>query len=252
MRVIIYAAGLSRRLGPVTNGGLKGMMLLNGRRLIEYQLSWIVACGIKEVVIVLGLEHQDFRDFLGENYRGLKIHYVYNPDYKTKGNMLSLWRARRFCDSDVIFTTSDLICNPKNISNFLQSGAKDKVLVDSACEKLFSDADPVKVTINSGRITNIHKDILNLESVDGVAVGVYAFSAKGISHILDSIEHKLSCGRDNLSLYKALDTVLLERTVKPVYTLTSEWIDIDTPDDLRSAQALISSCDDLSAQFLPS
>ena len=44
------------------------------------------------------MEHDLYREFLGSSYKGVSIVYVYNPDYKDKGNMLSLWHARDHCD----------------------------------------------------------------------------------------------------------------------------------------------------------
>ena len=56
MRVIVYAAGVSRRLRSIVGNGLKGLLDLNGKRIIEYQLDWIVKQPISEIIIVLGLE----------------------------------------------------------------------------------------------------------------------------------------------------------------------------------------------------
>ena len=64
MRVIIYAAGVSRRLKPITGSGLKGLIKLGGKRIIEHQLDWIIGLSISEVILVLGLEHQQYKDLL--------------------------------------------------------------------------------------------------------------------------------------------------------------------------------------------
>ena len=57
MRIIIYAAGVSRRLKEIAGNGLKGLLELNGKRIIEYQLDWAVKQPVSEIIIVLGLEH---------------------------------------------------------------------------------------------------------------------------------------------------------------------------------------------------
>ena len=115
MRVIIYAAGVSRRLKKIAGNGLKGLLQLNGKRIIEYQLDWVIKLPVSEIIIVIGMEHDLYRQTLGESYKGMPIKYVYNPDYADKGNMLSLWHARKYCDKDTLFTTSDLICSEKDI-----------------------------------------------------------------------------------------------------------------------------------------
>ena len=128
MRVIIYAAGVSRRLKSIATNGLKGLIKLNGKRIIEYQLDWVTKEPISEVVIVLGLEHELFKEVLGDSYNGVPIIYVYNPDYKDKGNMLSLWHAREYCDTDILFTTSDLICDERDIEKFNFNSLENKII----------------------------------------------------------------------------------------------------------------------------
>ena len=235
MRIIIYAAGVSRRLKTFASNGLKGLLELNGKRIIEYQLDWAIKLQVLEIIIVLGLEHELYKEILGKNYKGTRIVYVYNPDYKDKGNMLSLWHAREFCDMETLFTTSDLICNQEDIEKFNNTKVDNKILIDNKCTDLYQDSDPVKVTINNGRISNIHKNHKQLSSVDGVAIGLYHFSRLGIKSVINSIEKKINLGNDNLSLYHAIDDVLNEYVVEPIYADNCEWIDIDTPNDLRKA-----------------
>ena len=238
MRIIIYAAGVSRRLKEIAGNGLKGLLVLNGKRIIEYQLNWAVKQPVSEIIIVLGLEHELYKEILGNAYKGVPILYLYNPDYKDKGNMLSLWCARDYCDQETLFTTSDLVCDYQDIAKFNQDKGKNKVLIDSKSVHLFSDPDPVKVTIAGNTICNILKDKEKLTSVDGVAVGLYQFSSEGIKSVIGSIDRKIRSGNDNLSLYYALDDVLREHIVKPIYADVCKWIDIDTPADLVKAKNL--------------
>lgn len=235
MRVIIYAAGISKRLKSIAGNGLKGLLKLNGKLIIEHQLDWIVKQPISDIVIVLGLEHEQYKQTLGNSYKGVSIIYVYNPDYKNKGNMLSLWHARDYCDTDVLFTTSDLICNYDDIADFNLSNHQNKILVDNKSKNLFCDEDPVKVYIRNGMIKGIHKDINQLINVDGLAIGLYQFSLIGIQRIISVIEKNILNGLDDLSLYYAVGGILSDFEVKPVFAKNCVWYDIDTPSDFDSA-----------------
>ncbi len=233
MRAIIYAAGVSRRLQSLATNGLKGLLPLGAKRIVEYQLDWIASLCVSKIVIVIGLEHEDYKRTIGDSYQGIDIVYVYNKDYKTKGNMLSLWCAREYCDSDVLFTTSDLVCDPVNIEAFVRTSIGNKILVDSISTHLFHDADPVKTCIEDGRVRGLLKESDRLKHVDGVAIGVYQFSREGISKILADIELKISSGMDDLSLYRAIDAVLGETEVFPVQVKNGNWCDVDTPEEYR-------------------
>ena len=236
MRVIIYAAGVSRRLKSIVANGLKGLLELDGKRIIEYQLDWITKQPISEVVIVLGLEHELYKEVLGDSYNGIPIRYVYNPAYKDKGNMLSLWHAREYCDTDILFTTSDLICDCDDIDKFNNSSCANKILIDAKTLDLFNDPDPVKVYIEEGRILGIRKKVEQLGRVDGTAIGLYQFSSDGIGQIISVIGDKIAQGNDDLSLYYAVDDILPECTVEPIYAEKCNWFDIDTPGDLHRAE----------------
>ena len=238
MRIIIYAAGVSRRLKAIAGNGLKGLLELNGKRIIEYQLDWAIKQPVSEIIIVIGLEHDLYKLILGHSYKSMPLIYIYNPSYKDKGNMLSLWYAREYCDRDTLFTTSDLVCDYNDIEKFNQASSENKILIDNKTTELFSDPDPVKVSIFENKISHVLKDKEKLTSVDGVAVGLYKFSALGIQSIISSIDHKIKSGNDDLSLYYAIDDVLREQKVEPVYADACQWIDIDTPDDLAAAKKL--------------
>ncbi len=231
MRAIIYAAGVSRRLQSLATNGLKGLLPLGAKRIVEYQLDWIASLRVSEIVIVIGLEHEDYKRTIGDSYRGIYIAYIYNKDYKTKGNMLSLWCAREYCDTDILFTTSDLVCDPINIKDFVQARASNKILVDSMSKDLFQDDDPVKVCIEDGRIRGLRKKADQLPHIDAIAIGVYQFGRVGIASILADIERKISSGLDDLSLYYAIDAVLGDTEVSPIQVRNRNWCDVDTPEE---------------------
>jgi len=231
MRAIIYAAGVSRRLRAVAVNGLKGLLPLGKKRIIEYQLDWISTLPVSEIIIVIGCEHEEYKSIIGRCYRGIEVTYVYNENYKTKGNMLSLWCAREYCDTDILFTTSDLVCDPDNIQAFVGADNSNKILVDSINRELFNDDDPVKICIENGRVSGLQKKSGQLNHVDGIAIGVYQFGPEGISSILADIEKKVSSGMDDLSLYYAIDAVLGDIDVFPVQVRNGNWCDVDTPED---------------------
>ena len=236
MNVIIYAAGISRRLRNFAPNGLKGLINLGDKKIIEYQLRWISKLKLENIVIVIGLEHQDYIDYIGYEYNNIPVKYIFNKDYETKGNMLSLWCAREYCSSDTIFTTSDLLCNIKDVNKFLNSSAEDKILIDNNTRDLFLDDDPVKISIHSNKIIALRKQIKELSSIDGISVGIYKFGKIFMNLLLNDIDTKIKAGDDNKSLYYAIDNVLKIRNADPVYMDNNLWVDIDTPSELKKAQ----------------
>ena len=204
-------------------------------KLIEYQLRWISKLEIKNIVLVIGLEHQQYIDFLGDDYNGIPIKYVFNKDYKTKGNMLSLWHAREYCNSNTLFTTSDLLCNLEDIQLFNNTSFDNKILIDNKTKALFTDSDPVKVSIMDKKIIGIRKKNNELKSVDGISVGIYQFSYEFMLLLLKNIEIEIDNGNDNQSLYYSIDTTVKELKPNPIIMNNCNWIDIDTSKELNMA-----------------
>jgi L-glutamine-phosphate cytidylyltransferase len=232
MRAIIYAAGISSRMNDFIPDGLKGLSPVGDQYLIKYQLDWLVNYKPTDIIIVLGLEHQRYVDELGDSFKGISINYVYNPDYKTKGNMLSLWYARNYCDEDIIFTTSDLLCDRRDIDLFMKNDTNNKILVDHSNKELFSIDDPVKVKIQDGRVVKIRKKLKEIDRVDGISIGIYKFSKKLMTELIDTIRVNIENSKDDLSLYYPIDEILNKEPVIPIYTKKSCWFDIDTPQEL--------------------
>ena len=236
MNAIIYAAGISQRLRKLLPNWIKGLIKINKLYLIEYQLRWLTKLQIEKLIIVIGLEHQKYKEILGNSYNGMKITYVYNNDYKSKGNMLSLWYAKDYCSCDTIFTTSDLLCNLEDVELFINSKSKNKILIDKSKNKNLYDADPVKVTIKNEKIIKIRKKIEELNTVDGISVGIYQFSKNFMSNLIKCIENEINEGRDDQSLYYSIDNVINLLPTEPVYMKNCKWIDIDTAYELEKAK----------------
>ena len=237
MKFIIYAAGQNRRFASTLDGRPKGLAKVGGKMLIEYGLSWMVNYNPSEIIIVVGFKKELFKQTFGESYNGVPLKYVYNKYYNLHGNMSSLWVARDYCNEDTIFTVSDLICNKNNIDNFMSNKSSSKILVDKN-KKLFSDPDPVKVSISEGKINKILKN-MELEEIDGVAIGIYLLSKKMTSLLLKKIENYFAADNYNLSLYYAINDLVQDEPIAPVYCDGSHWCDVDTPKELEMLNTIL-------------
>ena len=237
MNIIIYAAGISSRMEKYLDHKIKAMIDLGNKKLIDYQLSWITKLNPDKLIIVIGKEHKILVDYIGDMYNGIKITYITNPDYKSKGNMLSLWHAREYCNTDVIFTTSDLLCNKSDILNFTKDKKRNKILIDTVNKDIFYDNDPVKISFdNKNLIRTLRKKTNELDKIDGIAVGIYQFDKYVMKKIINYIEESIYKGDDNKSLYYAIDSALNSSVVYPVFMKNAEWYDVDTPAEANLAK----------------
>ena len=86
---VILAAGAGSRLLPHTAHAPKCLTAIGGYPILQYQIAALRACGIEDVVIVVGYLPHCIRNFA----RGTAT-YVDNPDFASTNRSHSLWLER--------------------------------------------------------------------------------------------------------------------------------------------------------------
>jgi len=97
MQAVILAAGLGKRLRPLTNDLPKPMILVGGKPILEYTLS-ILPEEVDEVIIVVGYLGEKIKKYFGNSFGRLKIVYAEQPE--PKGTADGLMRAKQFLRDD--------------------------------------------------------------------------------------------------------------------------------------------------------
>lgn len=131
MNAIILAAGIGRRLRPLTDSIPKCLVEVRGKPLLLYQLDALVSCGIKKIVLVVGHRRELIEERIGKSYRGVPVEYVVNDDYSTTNNIYSLWLAKEhLLGDDILLMECDVIFDREVITRLLEHGGDAVVLVD--------------------------------------------------------------------------------------------------------------------------
>ncbi len=112
---IIMAAGFGSRFVPLTYGTPKGLLKVFGERMIERQIEQLKAAGIDEIILVVGYLKESF-EYLIDKY-GVKL--VYNPDFKTKNNLSTLYHVRdKLKNSFILSSDNWLRENPYHLYEY--------------------------------------------------------------------------------------------------------------------------------------
>ncbi len=67
MQAIILAAGMAKRLRPLTDSTPKCLLKAGGKTLLEMTIENILANGIKSFVMVTGYRENMIKDYIKEN-----------------------------------------------------------------------------------------------------------------------------------------------------------------------------------------
>lgn len=119
-RAIILAAGIGKRMNPVTLRTPKPLVKVNGARMIDTIIRALYHNGITEIYIVVGYLKEQFSEVLKE-YQGITL--IENPYYATCNNISSLYVARDYLENAIILDGDQIIHNERILtSEFCQSG----------------------------------------------------------------------------------------------------------------------------------
>lgn len=136
-RAIIMAAGLGKRLQPLTLSIPKPLIKVNGVRMIDSVIDALHQNGINEIYIVVGYLKSQFYDWV-KNKQGITL--IDNPYYKSCNNISSLYVARDYISDCLILDGDLLIYNPTILSpQFNISGYNAVWCEKNTCEWIMKE-----------------------------------------------------------------------------------------------------------------
>lgn len=103
------AAGIGKRMQPLTFDTPKPLITVNGTRMIDTVVSALRKNNINEIYVVAGYLKEQFREWAKES--GVKI--IENPYYDTCNNISSLYVARDHLENSIILDGDQVIYNEK-------------------------------------------------------------------------------------------------------------------------------------------
>ena len=249
MNAIIIAAGLGKRISNNVKNMPKSMVQVNGKPIIEYQLSVLNKAGINQVYVITGPHSEKF------NIKNVK--YVKDEQYEKHDILGSLMEAKKFLEKDTLVLYSDIIFELKIIEKILSSKEDISIAVDMNWEKNYegrsehpkSEAENVELKNNSD-IIRIKKNIENINNNVGEFLGIIKFANKGSEIFIKKYEELVNSNNglfhEAPSILKAYVTDMIQELIdsnikiKPIL-VSGKWCEIDTMQDLRNAEKIFYS-----------
>jgi len=168
MKVIILAAGASKRLRPMTDNIPKCLIKIGKKSIIDYQIEALTNSGITNIFIVVGYLAEKIMKHLTLTYPDINFRFIYNPYYMQTNTIYSLWLASSEMNEDFVYLNADVLFDKKIIKNLVESPFRNCLAIS---HQKCSDEE-VKVIIDTNNLVkDIGKDIDPKQS-DGEFMGV--------------------------------------------------------------------------------
>ena len=253
MRAIILAAGSGLRLGQHTKDIPKALLDLNGKSILERQISLLKEYEVNEIFVVTGYQRK--KHILKD------IEYIFNPKYSETEQLASMMVARTKIFDDVLVIFGDIVFDSQILQQVLASDDDIAIAVDLDWEKSYNErpdnpkslAD--KVLIARKKILQISAKVKPLDIKNqqiGEFLGIIKLSTNGSKIIIKKYEEleKSHIGKfhdaDSLERAKLVDILqeLIDSKIDifPI-AVSGKWCEIDTPKDLERARKIFQNID---------
>jgi len=234
MKGIILHGGHGTRLRPLTHTGPKQLLPIANKPMSQYGIEAMISSGISEIAIIIGgIGANKVREYYGEGEKfGVKFTYIQQDQPKGISHAIAL--CKDFVDNEkfLVFLGDNILKDSisKYVKEFVKSDADASIVL---CEV----ENPTRfgiAEIKNGEIIKIVEK--PKEPPTNLAViGVYLLTPK----IFDIINRLKPSWRNELEITDALQ-MLLEENNKIIYNTVSEnWKDTGTPEDIIQANDII-------------
>ena len=137
-RAIIMAAGIGKRMQPLTFEIPKPLVSVNGQRMIDTVISALRKNKIDEIYVVVGhLKDQFYEWARGES--GVTI--IENPYYESCNNISSLYAARNHLRDCIILDGDQIIYNPDILDPHFRLSGYNAVWCESETNEWLLDVE---------------------------------------------------------------------------------------------------------------
>ncbi|MDQ3211852.1 MAG: NTP transferase domain-containing protein [Acidobacteriota bacterium] len=230
---VVLAAGNGDRF---QNGTRQSKLLQNilGQPLIVRTLSTAAAAGITAFEVVLGYQADSVREAIERGTPpGTTVHFTYNPEWRLENGVSVATVRDRFQDRRFAVLMGDHLFEPPVLSMLLDMSVPDGesvLAVDTQPAPPDVAAEATQVRMEGSYITAIGKE---LGAFDALDTGLFVCSPA----LFDALATAFESGDTTLS--GGIRELAARRLMRGADVCGAPWHDIDTLEDLASAESLL-------------
>ena len=254
---VILAAGMAKRLRPLTDEKPKCLLEVGGKTLLQRTVEAMTATGITELVVVTGYRAGQIRDFFNVQVSAqpkdacyqrdarmlnvkcsmFNVQFIHNEDYEHNNNIYSLWLAGQAVRGrEFLLMDSDILCDPEAVARVARQDTSAL-----AMQRHELGEEEMKIVVDGeGRITEISKTC-RVEDAAGESVGIEKMMADYSEALFRELDRMiLQEGLIDIFYERAFERLIPQgHSFRVVDTADLFSYELDTPEDFGRASALL-------------
>jgi choline kinase len=232
MKAVILAAGVGKRLWPVTQHRPKCLIEIGGRSLLHRYLESLAGLGITRASIVVGYRQEMVRAAVEHEACGVTVDFLVNDQFH-RGSISSLWIARTVLDDDVIVMDADVLFHRDILRRLVESSHGNALLMD---ETVRQTGEECMVIVSGGRVIALTKQMPDQYDYAGEGVGFLRVRYADTPHMVASLRSHVDNGSWDMEYEDAL--LQFFQTVKVGHEKIGglPWTEIDFVEDVKKAE----------------
>jgi len=238
MKALLLAAGMSKRLRPLTNEIPKTLLKINGETIVDLIIQSLKRNNVKDFIIVTGHGENHLRNHIERTYPELNVVFVFNNDYNKKENIFSVFLALEHLseNDDLLIVNSDVVFSKKIIDEFFNEMDGNQLLVDY--EKKLGSEEMKVIFDEQGNLKQINKKLDPLKS-NGEYIGIAKIDKETISVFKQTTKEMIEQGVNDY--YEQIIQIMADNgtEIKGHNIRDNLWVEVDTLQDLEYARRIV-------------
>jgi choline kinase len=232
MKAVILAAGVGKRLWPVTQHKPKCLIEIGGRTLLSRYLDALAGVRVREVTIVVGYKQEMIRAAVGSQCHGVDISYLVNEEFH-RGSISSLWVARPALSDDVVIMDADVLFHHEILRRLVESPFTNCLLMD---DTVTQTGEECMVVVQGERVIALSKKLPERYDVAGEGVGFLKVRRADTPRVIESLKGYIDQGRWEMEYEDGLSEYFRDVKVGHEKIGGLPWTEIDFPEDVTKAE----------------
>ncbi|WHZ23263.1 MAG: Choline-phosphate cytidylyltransferase [Nitrospira sp.] len=232
MKAVILAAGVGKRLWPITQHKPKCLIEIGGQTLLSRYFDALAGVRIREATIVVGYKQEMIRAAAGQQCRGVDISYLVNEEFH-RGSISSLWVARPALSDDVVIMDADVLFHREILRRLVESPFANCLLMDDMVKQT---GEECMVVVQGGRVIALSKKMPERYDVAGEGVGFLKVRRADTAQVIDSLKGYIDQGRWEMEYEDGLSGYFQNVKVGHEKLGGLPWTEIDFPEDVTRAE----------------